>query len=217
MWKQLVCLCACAAIATFPALRADADAGPAFGVNLLSNGDAEENFGASDATKIVKPTNWQTTGSFSVVAYGAKGEFPDIATPGTANRGMNFFDGGDAAVSTASQDVALDWCRADVDSGGVTYKLSGWLGGWGQLKDAAEVDVAFKDASGKVLAQDKIGPVDPARRLFNTVFVEDDVSGSVPKGAATATVTIVLRRDGASGSNHAFADNVSLELTKASS
>ena len=217
MWKHLLFLAAMvASIAATPALPAGADDGPAYGVNLVTNGDAEEGFGSSDATKIVAPTGWQTTGEFTVVQYGAKGDFPDISTPGTANRGLNFFAGGNAAVSTASQDIALGWCRSDVDSGTVRYALSAWMGGWAKLEDAAEVDLTFKDASGKVLAQDKIGPVDPARRLFNTSFIEDQVSGTVPKGAATATVTIVLKRAGDSGYNHATVDNVALELSKAS-
>src|SRR5579862_5299171 len=123
MLKQLIVVCACAAVALLPVRNALADAGAAYGVNLLQNGDAEENFGAADASKIVKPSDWDTTGDFTVVQYGAKGEFPDISTPGTANKGMNLFEGGNAAISTASQEVELGWCGQDVDASSVHYTL----------------------------------------------------------------------------------------------
>ncbi|MBV8490661.1 MAG: hypothetical protein JO199_09040, partial [Candidatus Eremiobacteraeota bacterium] len=59
MWKQCIVLCALVVLAATPIARADA---PTYGANLLVDGDAEENFGADDATQIVAPNGWRGTG-----------------------------------------------------------------------------------------------------------------------------------------------------------
>jgi hypothetical protein len=184
---------------------------PPFGTNLLVNGDAEANFGAKDATRIVKASAWQTTGDFTVVQYGARGEFPDNATPGSTGGELEFFAGGNVALSTASQDVALQPFARQIDAGSVKYELSGKLGGWGAREDNAAVDVTFRDAAGKSLGTGSIGPVGAAQRLFNTALINERTAGPVPAGARTATVKIVLQRVG-DGYNHAYADAVALVL-----
>lgn len=195
-----------------PIARAQSDS-TSYGTNLITNGDAENDFGANDAVSVVKPTGWTTTGAFSVVRYGAKGDFPDDSTQGSVNGGQNFFAGGDAAVSTASQTVSLAPYAADIDAGRVTYALSAKLGGWGSLQDRASVTVTFKDAQGAALGTATIGPVEAQERLLNTALVAEQQSGSVPAKTRTAAVDIVLKRAGSSGYNHAFADSVSLILS----
>lgn len=185
---------------------------PALGTNLLVNGDAEANFGSSDATRTVKPSGWETTGDLTVVRYGAKGDFPDGSTPGSTNGELEFFAGGNAAVSTATQTVSLASFATQIDSGDVKYELSGKLGGFGTLDDAGAVGVTFLDGSGKTLASDGIGPVNAQQRLLNTAFLNEQTAGAVPKGARSAIVKIVLTRAGSNGYNHGFADLVSLVL-----
>ena len=196
------------------AVRAQ-DQAPAYGANLLQNGDAEQDFGASDASKVVKPSGWEATDQFSVVQYGAKGEFPDHSAPGTIGGELNFFAGGMAPVSTATQKISLAPFSAAIDAGGVRYTLSGKLGGYGSREDNAAVSVTFADAGGAPLGSATIGPATAAQRLYNTAFLNLEQSGDVPKGARSATVKIVLTRVG-DGYNHAFADVVSLVLAKAS-
>ncbi|HEY1975988.1 MAG TPA: hypothetical protein VGG89_05580 [Candidatus Baltobacteraceae bacterium] len=191
---------------------AQTSAAPQLGTNLLINGDAEANFGASDASRVVKPSRWETTGEFSVVQYGAKGEFPDNATPGSTNGELEFFAGGNAALSTATQAVSLAPFTSQIDSGNVKYELSGKLGGFGALDDSAAVDLSFLDATGKTLASDAIGPVNAQQRLLNTALLNEQAGGTVPKGTRSAIVKIVLTRAGADGYNHGFADVVSLVL-----
>ncbi|MBV8284983.1 MAG: hypothetical protein JO175_10080, partial [Candidatus Eremiobacteraeota bacterium] len=99
-----------------PPARAQTDAAP-YGTNLITNGDAESDFGADDASTVVKPTGWTTTGAFSVVRYGAKGDFPDISTPGSGGGEQNFFAGGNAAVSTATQTISLTPFATEIDAG----------------------------------------------------------------------------------------------------
>ena len=185
----------------------------AYGSNVLHNGDAEAGFGATDATKSVKPEGWQTTGDFTVVEYDAKGEFADHSTPGSTTGGLNYFAGGNAPLSTATQTVSLAAIATDIDAGRVAYDLSAKLGGYGSRDDNAAVTVAFLAANGASLVQVEIGPVKADERLYNTAFVNHDTAGAVPKGARSAVVSIVLTRAG-DGYNHAFADNVSLVLTR---
>lgn len=185
---------------------------PSLGSNLLVNGDAEANFGSTDATRVVKPSGWETTGDFSVVQYGANGDFPDASTPGSTNGELEFFAGGNAPVSTAVQTVSLAPFAAQIDGGKIEYALSGKLGGFGAVDDGAAVSLTFLDGSGKTLASDGIGPVNAQQRLLNTAFLNEQAGGSVPKGARSAIVKIVLTRAGSDGYNHGFADVVSLVL-----
>lgn len=191
---------------------AQTSAAPSLGANLLVNGDAEANFGSTDATRTVKPSGWETTGDFTVVQYGAKGDFPDNSTPGSTNGELEFFAGGNAAVSTATQTVSLAPLATQIDTGTIKFELSGKLGGFGAIDDTAQVGVTFLGASGKTLAADGIGPVNAQQRLLNTAFLNEQTGGAVPKGARSAIVKIVLTRAGSDGYNHGFADLVSLVL-----
>lgn len=186
----------------------------AYDTNLLENGDAEENFGARDTASVVKPNAWETTGTFTVVQYGADPAFPEQSSPGSTRGELNLFEGGTAPASTAKQTVALDSYAADVDAGRVTFALSAKLGGVGAADDHAAVSVTFLDANGAALSVAGIGPVTAAQRLFNTGFVPQEASGAVPKGARRAVVAIVLARAGTTGYNHATADVVSLVLLR---
>ncbi|MBV8584131.1 MAG: hypothetical protein JO241_09060 [Candidatus Eremiobacteraeota bacterium] len=196
-----------------PPARAQTDAAP-YGTNLITNGDAEGDFGADDASTVVKPTGWTTTGAFSVVRYGAKGDFPDISTPGSGGGEQNFFAGGNAAVSTATQTISLTPFATEIDAGRVKYALIGKLGGWGSLQDSAVVTVTFKNASQRVTGSARIGPVEAAQRLLNTAFLEQEQSGTIPPLSRTADVEIVLTRAGSAGYNHGFVDSLSFAVTR---
>ena len=186
---------------------------PNYGSNLLENGNADENFGSADGKTIVKPTGWETTGTFTVVKFGAPGEFPDTSTPGATGGELNFFSGGTDAVSTATQKVNLAAYASDIDAGAVTYDLSGRLGGYGSSEDNAAVSVSFLSASGATLGTATIGPVGAGQRLFNTAFIPVDTSGSVPSGTHTAVVVVTMTRAG-TGYNHATAGQLALLLQK---
>jgi hypothetical protein len=217
--KHLVLMCVilsslipnAASAATTPS--APAAAAPAYGTNLIENGDAEGNLGASNATDIVKPSGWETTGQFTAVQYGAAGEFPDISTNGPASRELNLFEGGNAPISTATQTIALTPYATDIDAGKLKYVLSGWLGGWQSREDNATVTVTFIATHGTKLTSDAIGPVTAQQRLFNSGYIEQEATNTVPKNARAAVIKIVLTRVG-DGYNHGSLDNVSLVLNK---
>jgi hypothetical protein len=186
-----------------------------YGTNLVVNGDAEVDAGAKNSSTIVSPASWVTTGQFDVVAYGASGGFPDGTSPGPTDRGKNLFEGGNVAKSTAMQTISLTGASADINAGIVKYVLSAYLGGYSNQGDYATVSVAFKDANGATVGTGTtIGPVTPAQRKGTTGSIAQSAPGTVPKGATTALVTIVITRlEGTY--NDGSADNVSLVLSKA--
>ncbi len=127
-----------------PALaRRTTSNGALFGRNLVVNGNAETNLGSDDETIVVSPAGWKTTGQFGVFKYGGIFGFPDRNVPGPPDRGNNFFTGGDAAISTATQIIDVARVAAAIDAGAVRYDLSAWLGGYDAQSDYATVSAVF--------------------------------------------------------------------------
>jgi hypothetical protein len=184
-----------------------------FATNLVVNGNAEAGPGAPSGSGVMKPPGWTTTGHFTAVKYGASGGFPDKTSPGPTDRGGNFFAGGNAPVSTATQDISLADGAADIDKGGVKYVFSAWLGGYGTQDDNCKIMLIFKGADGASIAQTQLGPVLAAERKKTTSFLLKTATDTVPKGARTATITLTMTR--VEGTyNDGEADDVSLVLTK---
>ncbi|HEX3468478.1 MAG TPA: hypothetical protein VHT05_10400 [Candidatus Elarobacter sp.] len=214
MRRLAVCAAVVAALGLFvPIATTGALAAGLFGTNLVVNGNAEAGPGAPSNGQVMKPPGWTTTGQFTAVQYGASGGFPDKTSPGPADRGKNFFAGGNAPVSTATQSISLAAAAAAIDAGSVKYTMSAWLGGYSGQDDNAKIMLIFKGAGGASLGQDQLGPVVAADRKGATGFVVKTSSDTVPKGARSATVTLTMTR--ASGSyNDGEADDVSLVLKK---
>ena len=165
------------------------------GDNLIVNGDAEAGAGAASSSDVVPPPGWSVTGQFTAVQYGASGGFPDQTSPGPPHRGHNFFAGGNAPLSTASQTVSLAAYRRQIDAGKARFVLDGWLGGYEAQGDAATVTLVFKNLAGKTVgAPARLGPATPEDRKNQTGLFRRAVSGLAPAGAATALVTITLTR-----------------------
>jgi len=184
-----------------------------YGTNLVVNGNAEAGPGAPSSSGVMKPPGWTTTGQFTAVKYGAAGGFPDKTSPGPTDRGANFFAGGNAPVSTATQTISLAAGAADIDKGSVTYVFSAWLGGYSSQDDNAKVTLILKGADGASIAQTQLGPVLATERKGVAGFFARKTSDAVPKGARSATITLTMTR--AEGTyNDGEADDVSLILTK---
>jgi hypothetical protein len=165
------------------------------GGNLIVNGDAEAGAGAASSSEIVAPPGWRVAGQFTAVQYGASGGFPDKTTAGPPHRGQNFFAGGNAPLSTASQAVSLADYGSEIATGKAKFVLDGWLGGYGSQGDFATVTMVFKNQSGATVgAPATLGPVTPADRNNQTGSVRQTARGLVPAGAASARVTVTLTR-----------------------
>jgi hypothetical protein len=180
------------------------------GGELIFNGDAEADVGAGSNSEIVKPTGWTTTGEFTAVRYGASGGFPDANSPGPDERGSNFFAGGNAALSTATQTIDLAAYGAQISGGAAHFDFSGWLGGFEGQVDAASARLIFKDAAGTPIPGVAIlQPVGPEVRHGATGLVRREATGVVPARARSAQVMIVItRREGTY--NDGSVDNLSL-------
>jgi len=202
------------AIASNVVPSAGVSAEATYGTNLVVNGDAEAGPGAASSSEIKPPPGWTSTGQFTAVKYGASGGFPDATSPSPADRGANFFAGGNVVLSSGSQTIRLDALAADIDTGTVKYAFSAWLGGFSNQDDNATVTVTFRSKTGGNTGHAQLGPVLSAERKAVTGFLSKQAVGTVPKGTRSAVVTITCRRL-AGTYNDGEADDVSLILDKA--
>lgn len=176
--------------------------------NLLANPGGEGVPGATDASTVVAPPGWASSGNLSLVQYGAPA-FLTVADGVRLGGGQNVFAGGpDNPSSTASQVIDVSGAAAEIDAGKVTATLSGQLGGYASQLDSVNVTATF--ASGSPL---QIGPVTAADRDSVTTLLGRSARAAVPAGTRQITVAInALRQDGAY--NDGYADNIALTLSE---
>jgi hypothetical protein len=126
------------------------------------------------------------------------------------DRGLNLFSGGPAdATSSLTQIINVGQLASSIDGGGVTYLLSGWLGGYIEQDDNATLTAKFQSAAGLTLGSGSIGPVLASERSSVSGFLLRSSSGAVPAG--TRSVVVVLSLVRVSGTaNDGYADNLSL-------
>lgn len=184
-------------------------------VNLIKDSGAESAKPDTDGG-VVKVPGWNPPkgSQFTAVAYGASGGFPTSSSPGPKHRGKNFFAGGPSGnTSGASQTDSLKADATLIASGKAKFQLSGWLGGFSSQADDATLTVTWISAKGKALGHTTIGPVTPTQRHDVTGMLRRSKSGTVPKGAAQARVSLrMVRKDGSYIDG--YADNLSLTITR---
>ncbi|MDF5712294.1 MAG: PEP-CTERM sorting domain-containing protein [Rhizonema sp. NSF051] len=202
------------------------------GTNLIVNGDAEQGqgdpIGNAVGTAIPTIPGWTTTGSFSVLKYGAPGfsftnplgnvvsvSLPGTNVPGPSDRGANlFYGGGDRASSSASQSIDISDLASTIDAGQGTFNLSGWLGGYGTDEDSASLNISFLNQGKQSLGISSITAPTPAQRNNTTGLFLQSANGSVPVG--TRQINVLLNAAYFRGRvNDSYADNLSLVVNKA--
>jgi hypothetical protein len=157
--------------------------------------------------------DWNTTGNYTVVQYGASGGFPTPLDPGAPDRGQNFFAGGPAnSFSSANQELDISFASAAINGGGALFSLSGWLGGWSTHPDHAILQVHFLNNVGADLGTASIGPVSNTDRANSTEFLFRETYGAVPIGAEAVKFELNMTRF-AGSYNDGYADNLSFVLT----
>lgn len=184
-----------------------------YGVELLSNGDAEAGPGAPDDTLVYDVPAWTTLlGSLTAVQYGAAG-FPDPSSPGPLDRGQNFFAGGPGEGSAqAVQLIDVSHLAEDIDAGQVRFRLQGYFGGYADQEDAAFAYLLFKRGAASPGVSASVGSVGAADRGAVTGLLFRKLSGVVPRG--TRTIEVYLFMILASGPyNDGYADDLSFVLT----
>jgi hypothetical protein len=185
-----------------------------YGANLIVNGNAEQGASSSTGDALPSPTpvpGWTISSAFTVVPYSAGGGFPTASDPGPPDRSNQFFAGGKAATSTATQDIDVSANAADINTGKVTLDLSGWLGGFVSDPDVAQLSVTYLNGASNSQGSTTIGPVSPADRNNVTGLFLRTMTASVPANTVTLRVTLTMTRT--SGAfNDGYADSLSVVL-----
>lgn len=177
--------------------------------NLIVNGGAETGKCVNEWITATTVPGWTTTqGNPAVVCY----TITSIGTPSSSTQGSAFLADGPYGDSALSQTINVASAASAIDSGSVTYNLSGWLGGYSTYNGQATVLLTFLDANGKNLGAGQIGPVTPYDRGYSTKLLSRASSGAVPIG--TRLISVLLQFNKTNGSqNVGYADNLSLTLS----
>jgi hypothetical protein len=191
-----------------------ANAHPSSGTNLITDPGAEQAVSGSGGGQVLVPGWSSASGStFTAVAYGASGGFPDLKSPGPADRGKNLFAGGPGgATSMAEQTDSVEQYRNLINSGKARFALSAWLGGYAEQGDYATLTVTWQTSAGATLGQATIGPVTEAQRSGVTEMLFRSVSGTVPAATGKARLTLSMIRE-AGEYNDGYADDLTLKIS----
>lgn len=176
-------------------LAAQADV--VYGSNLIVDGDAEGPL-----------TAWHTFDGYSLfqhVEYGNNWVKP--TEPGPVDRGINLF-AGLGAYSAGYQLVDLGGALAQP----LSYRLSGWLGGWAAQGDNALLYVSFLDSTDTEIGHAMIGPVMPADRNNATGLLFLESVDWLPAGTGKLMFSLSMERQGG-GDNDGYADNLAFVLS----
>lgn len=189
---------------------APAHAAAAASGNLIVNGDAEGGgYCTGDWAAATTVPGWTTqAGGVDVMCYSA-GSFGLPADGRTPGRG--FFAPGNFGDGSMAQTEDVSSAAAAIDGGGVSYDLSGWLGGWTTYAGYAAVSLHFHDAAGRPLGPAPALPaVTAADRGQATEFLARGATGSVPAGTRSIQVEVQFL---STASETGYADNLSLTLS----
>ncbi|GAA2817782.1 hypothetical protein GCM10010441_47820 [Kitasatospora paracochleata] len=206
LWRSLgsVLTVLGALLATVPAPSA---AAATTSGNLIVNGDAEAGFCTKDWTAASTVPGWTVeSGSPDVVCHSAGGfGYPSSPAPGTA-----FFAPGNMGDGAMTQTVDVSSAAAALDGGGVTYNLSGWLGGWTVYGGYVAVSLQFRGTGGQQLGVAKLPTVSATDRGLATKFLARSATGAVPAG--TRSVQVQVQFLGTTNET-GYLDNLSLTLS----
>jgi Phosphoesterase family len=174
--------------------------------NLIVDGSANAGYCTTDWTAATTMPGWTVNESSPDVICSSAGSF---GWPGTAPGA--FFAPGDQGDGNMTQTVKVSAAAAAINAGGVTYNLSGWLGGWGSYAGYTQVTATFYNSSGHAVGTAASLPtVSAADRGDKNAFLARSATGTVPAGT-TAIVVEVAFVD--SSEETGYAANLSLTLT----
>ncbi|GAA2813104.1 hypothetical protein GCM10010441_42270 [Kitasatospora paracochleata] len=185
---------------------------PVTSANLLQDPGAEDVAQCSKYGKdgMTVPGWTITSGEPNAVCYGAP-DYPDASSPGSPNRGDQFFAGGGTGDSGQSQTVDVSAAHTAIDQGGVPFNLSGWLGGYWNQNDRVGITATFLDSSGEPIGSSDIAPVTNGDRGNKGGMLHRSATGTVPTG--TRKIRVDLAFTWTSGNTtDGFADDLSLTI-----
>ena len=184
--------------------------------NLILNSDAESSAGAANYNSTQPLAGWTTTSGFTPVQYFIGGsEDLNSADSAAINGGNNYFAGGPdlgfGNDSSATQRIQFADLAALIDASGLSFKLSGYFGGYSGQDDRMALGARFFDASNFVTGSFSIGFVLAADRMSETQLLFRTTTGTVPAGSRGVDLTLSAARFNGSY-NDAYADNLGFEV-----
>jgi hypothetical protein len=190
-----------------PGARSSADCSPPIllGSNLIANGDAEADVGATNHVSVVSPSCWTAESNLTVVSY---------TTPGspTTTFGLNYFAGGpNTAISTATQTIDVSSLASLIDKNVVEISLEGRLGGYSVETDTMTVKATFRSQTLEQRGQLTIGPITAVDRSYTTTLLSRLAITKVPTATRQIVITMAAIRENGTF-NDGYADDLSLTL-----
>jgi len=183
--------------------------------NLVRNGAAEAQSGNDGYTfGATTIPEWTVFSDATVTDYeiGGANLWASPTDPGPANRGRNYFSGGNGATSALQQILDVSSIGPAIDTGQVQYDFAAWLGGYASQDDNVLGQLVFRDAAATQLAQVIIGPVLAVDRGFITALLLRQATGMVPVGTRDIIVNVAFTRISGTYCD-GYCDNVTLILT----
>jgi hypothetical protein len=178
--------------------------------NLIVNGNGESGRCTADWKAVTTVPGWQVVlGNPSLVCYAVA----SFNTPSVAQQGNAFLANGPYGDSVLMQTIDVSSAGAAIDTGGVSFNLSGWVGGYGAYGGTAVVSASFVDGRGQVLGRPgRLAGVTATQRGLANKFLAETDSGPVPAGTRAVSVQVQFL-SGTGSYNVGYADNLSLTLS----
>ena len=178
--------------------------------NLIVNGGAESGLCAGDWNAVKTVPGWQVLLGQPTQVCHSIASFGEPASPAPGNAFLADGPYGDAAMK---QVIDVSSAAKAIDKGGVTFKLKGWLGGYGAYTGQAVVTANFLDAAGHPLGTPgKLAGATASARGLASKFLAESDSGSVPAGTRQVDVQVQFI-DTAPSYNVGYVDNLSFTLS----
>jgi hypothetical protein len=179
--------------------------------NLIVNSGADMERGFWGESPDASLVGWTDHGQVTATKYGSDG-YLSLEDPGPEARGDNFFcGGGSSSDELIYQDIALSALSEDIDTGSLGYELQGWLGGYSDQADRAELLLELFDVDGAVIVSETLPAVTASERSDETSLIIQTRFGMVPPFVRSARITVNFIRS--SGINDGYADNLVFKLT----
>src|SRR5438105_7334874 len=180
--------------------------------NLVRNPGAEAAAGAPNLVYSPAIPDWVTTPNFTAVQYAAANAPSKLDD----TVGNNFFAGGPKNEhSTATQSVDLAPWAAQIDAGSVAVDFSALIGGTAGQEDGGVATASFRDVGGNELSNVQLVGPGATGRHGESMLLEREKIGAVPKGSRSAVIVLDAKRQGGTY-NDGYFDNVSLKLIEPS-
>ena len=163
---------------------------------FLDNGNAEDGTASPDGHSVVAVPGWSTTGSFTVVPYGASGPFPSTPINTRSTPQQNFFCGGPTdTLSTATQTKLIlgESTQFETVPGFWSLLVSATMGGWQSDQIGPRIRLTLLDAQQNPVAEHVLTHTNGTLTIFPTsALVEVYRRCDIPPDVRFIRITIEL-------------------------